>query len=193
MPNIEKRKYKRRKLNDKEIQTLMEKWLEVGPPPRGVRAHVWKWLKDDRDGLARSIENYERLRVRERSALIDRMEFEVRVFVIRRILSAAQLTLRDYSRPFSVRYFTRPQLLTCIALRLFMDKSHRCIALHLERQAPERLLIFGRTLNLPAAPTYRTFEQRLSDDDFETFLKHLKKTNPVAASLIRLRHEMKGA
>ncbi len=188
---MEKRKYKRRKLSDYEIEAMLAKWLELGRAPSGVRAHVWKWLKHDAEGLAKSIADYDRLLARERSLLIEKMLWEHRLFAIRDILTAAELTLRDYSRAFSVRFFTRPQLLACFALRLYLNKGQRGLALHLERQVPERLLIFGRALNLPKSPTYKTFEQRLSDDDFQTFQTHLKKTNPVAAEIIKSRYEMK--
>jgi hypothetical protein len=179
-----RKKYERKNLTDKEIEEGMEKWLAIGRTPRGVRAHVWKWLKDDPNGLARSIENYDRLRDRERDLLIEKMLWEHRLFAIRDILSVAQLTLPSFKNRFGPKIWTAPQLLTCFALRLSLDFSPRRFALHVHRQFPERLLIFGRLKHLPSAATLSRFETNLSDETVQLFLDHLRPLNPVVAETV---------
>lgn len=179
-----RKKYERKKLSDREIEAGMEKWLDIGRTPRGVRAHVWKWLKDDAEGLAKSIADYDRLLDRERDLMIEKMLWEHRLFAIRDAMNAAELTLPSFKNRFGPKVWTAPQLLACFAIRLHLDFSPRRFALHIHRQFPERLLLFGRTRALPSAATLSRFEANLSDETVALFLNHLRPLNAVLAETV---------
>ncbi len=151
---------KSRKFTTKEVSDKLEDYRRLGIIDAGIRPHVWAWLYNSDDGWRNVVENFDDLLALERLKFAEIRDCEVRLSVIDCALRAAKLVIPEYRHQPSSKTYTQPQLAACYILRLYSKFSRQAIKPHLERHAPERFLIFGRSRELPSAGTHRNFEMQ---------------------------------
>ena len=142
-----RKKHERKLLTDSEVKAAWEKWASVSAkPPRGVRLHVWQQLHNCDAGFVELAASYDDLRVDERTLFCKNLDFEARVKFIPDAIAAAENTLPDSKNPTGPKPYSQPQMLVCVALRLYplFARSH-------EQEAPKVIVIdprisFGRAV-----------------------------------------------
>ena len=172
---------KKRGFSDKEILERLDAYKRMGKAPAGVRSHVWLWLHNGDDGWQQAVDNYDSLQAAERANFALFWDRENRLRLIANALTAAKATIPDYRHQHANKTYTQPQLAACYILRLYLDCGRWALKPHLERNFPERLLIFGRARDLPATGTHRNFEELTLPEHEKRFWEAFAQLTPQIA------------